>query len=123
MLQASQADAQLFPCRGERGAVRRAFDKVEEGAGLKWLQGHLDYCTRRLLAKPWILDVDTTVKPLYGHQEGAVIGYNPKKPGRPSHTYHSYLPANLRLVPAVEVHSGNEHRPTHSSPGLWAFAG
>ena len=31
------------------------------------------------------LDVDTTVKPLYGHQEGAEVGYNPLKPGRPSH--------------------------------------
>ena len=40
-----------------------------------------------LLSEPWILDVDTTVKPLYGHQEGAVVGYNPKKPGRPSHCY------------------------------------
>jgi hypothetical protein len=28
------------------------------------------------------------VKPLYGRQEGAVVGYNPHKPGRPSHTYH-----------------------------------
>ncbi len=28
-----------------------------------------------LLAEPWILDVDTTIKPLYGHQEGAVLGY------------------------------------------------
>jgi len=55
------------------------------------------------LREPWILDVDTTVKPLYGHQEGAVVGYNPKKPGRPSHTYHSYMLANLRLVLEVEV--------------------
>ena len=102
-------------------AVRRAFDKIEESAGVRWLQGHLDYCTRPLLAEPWILDVDTTVKPLYGHQEGAVIGYNPKKPGRPSHTYHSYLLANLRLVLAVEVQAGNEHSSKHSAPGLWAL--
>jgi hypothetical protein len=102
-------------------AVRRAFDKVEEGAGVRWLQEHLDYCTRPLLAEPWILDVDTTVKPLYGHQEGAVVGYNPKKPGRPSHTYHSYLLANLRLVLAVEVQAGNEHTSKHSAPGLWAL--
>jgi hypothetical protein len=39
-------------------------------AGLDWLQGHLDYTTRPLLSEPWILDIDTTVKPLYGHQEG-----------------------------------------------------
>ena len=64
-------------------AVRRALSKIEEEAGRAWLQEQLDYCTRPLLGEPWILDVDTTVKPLYGHQEGAVLGYNPKKPGRP----------------------------------------
>jgi hypothetical protein len=32
-----------------------------------------------------VLDVVTTIKPLYGHQKGTELGYNPKKPGRPSH--------------------------------------
>jgi hypothetical protein len=68
-----------------------------------------------------ILDVDTTVKPLYGHQQGAVVGYNPTKPGRPSHTYHSYILANLRLILDVEVQSGNQHAAKHSTPGLWAL--
>jgi hypothetical protein len=102
-------------------AVRRALSKIEEEAGRRWLQEQLDYCTRPLLREPWILDVDTTVKPLYGHQEGAVIGYNPKKPGRPSHTYHSYILANLRLVLEVEVQAGNQHAAKHSAPGLWAL--
>jgi hypothetical protein len=60
-------------------AVRRALSKIEEEAGRAWLQEQLDYCTRPLLGEPWILDVDTTVKPLYGHQEGAVLGYNPSQ--------------------------------------------
>jgi len=29
---------------------------------------------RPLLKTPWILDIDTTVKPLYGHQEAATNG-------------------------------------------------
>ena len=102
-------------------AVRRALSKIEEEAGRAWLQEQLDYCTRPLLREPWILDVDTTVKPLYGHQEGAVVGYNPKKPGRPSHTYHSYMLANLRLVLEVEVQAGNQHAAKHSAPGLWTL--
>jgi Transposase DDE domain group 1 len=102
-------------------AVRRALSKIGEEAGRAWLQEQLDYCTRPLLREPWILDVDTTVKPLYGHQEGAVLGYNPKKPGRPSHTYHSYMVANLRLVLEVEVQAGNQHAAKHSAPGLWAL--
>jgi len=64
--------------------VRRAFAAIEEEAGANWIRRHLDHCVEPLLSEPWILDVDTTVKPLYGHQEGAVVGYNPKKPGRPS---------------------------------------
>ena len=72
-------------------AVRRAFKMINEAEGAAWLRGHLAFCVEPLLAEPWILDVDTTIKPLYGHQEGAVLGYNPKKPGRPSHCYHTYL--------------------------------
>jgi Transposase DDE domain group 1 len=102
-------------------AVRRALGKIEDEAGRRWLQEQLDYCTRPLLQEGWILDVDTTVKPLYGHQDGAVVGYNPKKPGRPSHTYHSYILANLRLVLEVEVQAGNQHAAKHSAPGLWAL--
>ncbi len=49
--------------------MRRALIKIEEQAGLAWLQEHLDYCTRPLLSEPWVLDIDTSVKPLYGHQE------------------------------------------------------
>jgi hypothetical protein len=65
-------------------AVRRGLTKIDEAKGLNWLQNHLDYCTTPLLSEPWVLDMDSTVKTLYGHQEGAEIGYNPAKPGRPS---------------------------------------
>lgn len=88
--------------------VRRALLKIEEQDGIRWLQEHLYYCYSPLLSQPWILDMDVTVKPLYGKQEGAVVGYNPHKPGRPSHTYHTYLMANLRLVLEVEVQAGNQ---------------
>ena len=102
-------------------AVRRAFAAIDEDDGAVWLRRHLDYCTAPLLAEPWILDIDTTVKPLYGHQEGAVIGYNPKKPGRPSHSYHTYSMAGVRLVLDVDVVAGNEHTSKHFAPGLWAL--
>ena len=62
-----------------------------------------------------------TVKPLYGKQEGAVIGYNPHKPGRPSHTFHTYMIANLRLILEVEVQAGNQSVVMYSAPGLWAL--
>ncbi|MGE5945484.1 MAG: transposase [Betaproteobacteria bacterium] len=102
-------------------SVRRALAKIDAASGVEWLQRHLDYTFRPLLGEPWILDVDTTIKPLYGRQEGAVVGYNPHKPGRPSHTYHTYAIAELRLMLEVEVQAGNQHASKHSAPGLWAL--
>ena len=66
-------------------AVRRALKRMDESAGTLWLDRHLGKTTRPLLSTPWILDLDATVKCVYGKQEGAVGGYNPKKPGRPAH--------------------------------------
>ena len=101
--------------------MRQAFATIEEEAGAVWLRRHLDYCLEPLLAEAWILDVDTTVKPLYGRQEGAVVGYNPKKPGRPSHCYHTYSMAGTRLVFDVDVCAGDQHASKHCAPGLWAL--
>jgi hypothetical protein len=104
-------------------SVRTNLGKIDEAEGVLWLQQHLDYCVRPLLGEPWILDTDVTIKPLYGHQEGALKGYNPHKPGRPSHTYHTYFIANLRLVLDVEVQAGNQTASKYSSPGLWELLG
>lgn len=83
-----------------------------------WMDSALNESTREALSMPWILDVDTTVKLLYGHQAGAEIGYNPVKPGRPSHTLHTYWISNMRLVLDVEVQSGKSHAAKHSLPRL-----
>ncbi len=100
--------------------VRRALNHLmDEGAALAWLGEHQRRCLAPLLRVPWIMDIDTTVKPLYGRQQGAEIGYNPHKPGRPSHVYHSYFAANLRLCVGVEVRPGNEHAAGRGQPGLW----
>ena len=64
-------------------SVRRGLERIGPEDGASWLHGHLDDTVRPLLSEPWVLDCDTTIKPLYGHQEGAVVSYNPKKPGPP----------------------------------------
>jgi len=76
-------------------------------------------CWELVLSEPWILDMDSTVKPLYGRQEGAVVGFNPHKPGRPSHVFHTYLIANLRLVLDVEVQPGNQTAGKYGRRGLF----
>ena len=45
-------------------SVRRNLGKLDEAAGVGWLQDHLDYVSAPLLSEPWILDADVTVKPL-----------------------------------------------------------
>jgi hypothetical protein len=102
-------------------SVRRAFRAIHETEGAVWLRSHLAFCVEPLLAEPWILDIDTTIKPLYGHQEGAVAGYNPRKPGRPSHCYHTYSMASTRLILDVDVSPGDEHASRHSAPSLWGL--
>ena len=100
-------------------SVRRNLEKIDEAPGLAWLRNHLDYCTTPLLGRPWVLDIDTTIKPLFGHQEGAEVGYNPRKPGRPSHCYHTYWLSNLRLVLRVDALPGDQHNVAHATAGLW----
>lgn len=99
-------------------SVRRGLKAIEEEVGNSWLKNHLDASIYPLLSTPWILDVDVTVKPLYGKQEGSVVGYNPQKPGRPSHTYHTYQIAGLRLILGVDVEPGNKSQSNTTLPGL-----
>jgi hypothetical protein len=99
--------------------VRGAMKRIDERMGLQWLGEELRACVEPVLSQSWILDIDVTVKCIYGRQEGATLGYNPQKPGRPSHAYHSYFMASTRLCLGVEVLSGKEHAARHSLPGLW----
>jgi hypothetical protein len=100
-------------------SVRRAFRKASPNKCTQWQRNHLRRCWEPLLYEPWILDIDSTVKPLYGRQEGAVVGFNPHKPGRPSHVFHTYLIANLRLVLDVEVQPGNHTAGKYARSGLF----
>ena len=103
-------------------ATRRALKAMDEEMAVAWLDGQLHTATASALSLgSWILDTDTTVKCLYGKQEGAVVGYNPQKKGRPSHNYHSCFMGNTRLALTVEVNLGNRHAAAHVAPSLWRY--
>ena len=118
-------------------SVRNGMKAMDEAASGIWMKAHLKATYEPLLQEPWILDnalsnlapVDTTVKQLYGHQEDAVVGYNPPKRGRPSHAYHSYFVANIRIVldnalstlAPMEVQAGNQTNSSFAQPELWSF--
>lgn len=76
------------------------------------------HSVREALGKPWVLDIDATIKPMYGRQEGAEMGCNPAKPGRPSHVLHTFWVGNLRLVLDVQVRSGKQHTSGHAKAAL-----
>ena len=121
-IRSDQVNPELLGMTGvlSEDSVRRALSHMNEDQAVAWLDGHLANSTRPVLSiAPWILDTDNTVKPLYGKQEGAVKSYNPKKPGRPSHCYHSYFMANTRLALGVEVAPGDQHTGKHVAVGLW----
>lgn len=121
-IRSDQVNPELLGMTGvlSEDSVRRALSHMTEEQAVAWLDGHLANSTRPVLSlAPWILDTDNTVKPLYGKQEGAIKSYNPKKPGRPSHCYHSYFMANTRLALGVEVAPGDQHTGKHVAVGLW----
>lgn len=124
-------------------SVRRAMKALDKESAAAWLKRHLKSSYEPLLEEPWALDMDSTVKVLYGHQEDARVGYNPTKPGRPDHkrrligvliqdkadhassplvnAIHSYFIANIRMVVDVEVQAGNQTASSFAQPELWAL--
>ena len=101
--------------------VRRAFRRGSERELDEWLSRHEREVYEVLLSFKYILDVDNTVKPVYGHQEGAELGYNPTKPGRPSHNYHSFFIGRARISLGVEVLPGRQHSGRCGMKRLWAL--
>lgn len=99
-------------------ALRRGLLRIDEPASAAWMQPALMESVREALECDWVLDIDASIKPLYGHQEGAEVGYNPHKPGRPSHVLHTYWVGNLRLVLDVQVSPGKQHASAHAKARL-----
>jgi Transposase DDE domain group 1 len=101
--------------RSDDDRVRCEVQVAQSGT---WMDAALKDSIGEALNTAWILDCDTTIKLLYGHQAGAEIGYNPIKPGRPSHTIHTYWIANVRLVLDAEVQEGTATAAKYSLPRL-----
>lgn len=99
-------------------SVRRAFEKQDEAALTLWMDQQMSATYDALLDTVWVLDVDATVKTLYGKQEEAKVGYNPFKPGRPSHVYHAMVLTKAQLVLNVDVHAGNQTASAYAQPGI-----
>ena len=117
------ATAEMFGLRKLMScdSVRRNLKAIPEREGLAWIWAANLRLLGPLLDQDYILDLDPTVKPLYGHQEGAELGHNPQKPGRTSHCYHTLCIAKLRLVLGIVIHAGNETSGIYSADMLDRF--
>ena len=102
-------------------ALRRAFAGEQAQPLEAWQQKHLFQSVEPVLSEPWICDVDVTIKTLYGHQEGAEVGYNPHKPGRVAHAYHTFFISRLRLALDVVVAPGKKFSSQAVSQSLWKW--
>ena len=77
--------------KAKHSAQERTAQQAQALKAEQWMQAQLRHSIAQATKTGWILDCDTTVKVLYGHQDGAVVSYNPQKPGRPSHIIHTSL--------------------------------
>ncbi len=83
------------------GLVR---SQVEHLSGVLW-----GFSARQLRAPALgaVLDLDSTVFERYGHQEGSLKGYNPRRHGRPSHHPLLAMLAEAKVVVHAWLRSGN----------------
>jgi hypothetical protein len=102
-------------------SIRRAFAQQDEDALTLWMDLQTGKTFDALLEREWVLDLDATVKTLYGRQEEARVGYNPMKPGRPSHVYQVMVLAAAKLVLNVDVQAGNLTASEYAQPTLWGW--
>jgi Transposase DDE domain group 1 len=108
-------------CLRSEDSIRRAFANQDEDALMLWMDQQTDKTFAALLEQEWVLDLDATVKTLYGRQEEARVGYNPMKPGRPSHVYQVMVLAAAKLVLNVDVQAGNLTASEYAQPTLWGW--
>jgi hypothetical protein len=116
MLAGHRRYAHITGLRGD--AVRRAVGRLGEADSAAGLRPAPLHSVVDALDTPWVLHIDASIKPLYGKQEGAGLGYNPHKPGRPSHVLHTHWVSNLRLVLDVQVSPGKQYTSAHAKAGL-----
>ena len=99
--------------------LRRFLDRFAHRGRNSFLKLH-DAWRVAMLGQPSqaILDLDSTVLTVYGHQERAEVGYNPKKRGRPSYLPLLCFEGNTQDCWEGSYHPGNTHVSTVTIPLL-----
>jgi len=88
---------------------RRFFSKFTQGMNQRVIGSLFRWLFDQMLFDNYTLDLDSTVNPKYGEQEGVVRGYNPKKPGRGSHHPLMAIVHECRMVANMWLRRGDSH--------------
>ena len=105
----------------KRGADHRAyqryFNKFSQAINQRVFGELFSWFFSELIFDNYTLDFDSTVMVREGNQEGAAKGYNPKRPGRPSHHPLLAFVSDVRMIANYWLRPGN----TSASTNYLAF--
>jgi Transposase DDE domain group 1 len=87
-------------------AFRRLCEPLEAAQVEAWFAS-AEQMIHHAMPPGCVADWDSTVVPRYGKQEDTAIGYNPQKPGRPSHHPLACVIGGTRLCLHMEWRKGN----------------
>ena len=101
----------------KRGADHRAyqryFNKFSQAVNERVFGELFRWFFSELMFDNYTLDFDSTVMVREGNQEGAVKGYNPKRPGRPSHHPLLAFVSDVRMIANYWLRPGNASASTN----------
>lgn len=100
-----------------RGADHRAYqrylNKFSQATNQRVFSELFSWFFSELVFDNYTLDFDSTVMVREGSQEGAAKGYNPKRPGRPSHHPLSAFVSDVRMIANYWLRPGNTSASTN----------
>lgn len=90
-------------------AFQRYFKKFGQGDNERIFPELYRWFFQQIRLENYTVDFDSTSVTRYGHQEGASVGYNPKKPGRKSHHPLVAFVAECRMVANFWLRPGDSY--------------
>ena len=100
-----------------RGACHRAYqrylNKFSQATNQRVFSELFSWFFSELVFDNYTLDFDSTVMVREGSQEGAAKGYNPKRPGRPSHHPLPAFVSDVRMIANYRLRPGNTSASTN----------
>lgn len=95
------------------GHTKRYLNKFSQATNQRVFSELFSWFFSELVFDNYTLDFDSTVMVREGSQEGAAKGYNPKRPGRPSHHPLLAFVSDVRMIANYWLRPGNTSASTN----------